>query len=102
MRLRIKQSRPGSLNDAIRLSVELDAYYKTERRGELRMIESTERDHVKSAQPLELINLMTKMQTQLDKLEKQVQNQNWRQREHTLQVSDKKPSDEVNCYYCKN
>ena len=101
MRLRIKQSRPGSLNDAIRLSVELDAYYKTERRGELRLVESTEHDDVKSAQPLELIDLMTKMQSQLDKLEKQVQSQNWRPREHTLQARDKKTSDGVICYYCK-
>lgn len=71
MRLRIKQSRPGNLNDAIRLAVELDAFFKTEKRGDLRMIESDE-----SAQPqtTQLMDLMKAMQTKLDKLEIQVQN----------------------------
>lgn len=36
MHLRIKQSRPKKFNEAIRLAVELDAYYKTEKRSHLR------------------------------------------------------------------
>ncbi|CAC5385150.1 unnamed protein product [Mytilus coruscus] len=48
MRLRIKQSRPKGLNDAIRLAVELEAYNKTESRtmkslGHLRQTTSDER-----------------------------------------------------------
>lgn len=71
MRVRIKQSRPKIQNYAIRLSVELDAYFKTKKRGDLRMIESDER-----AQPrtTKLLDLMKAMQIKLDKLEKQVQN----------------------------
>lgn len=57
MRLRIKQNRPENLNDAIRLAVELDSYYRTERRGDLRMIEGKERECDQPAQSTELIEL---------------------------------------------
>ncbi|XP_065927594.1 uncharacterized protein [Magallana gigas] len=100
MRLRIKQNRPENLNDAIRLAVELDAYYRTERRGDLRMIEGKERDCDQPAQSTELIELMTRMQTQLDNLEKQVQDQNIRRR-RTLQLPVRNTNDGVACYYCK-
>lgn len=42
MTLHIKQNRPENLNDAIRLAVKLDAYFKKEKRGNLRMLESNE------------------------------------------------------------
>lgn len=100
MRLRIKQNRPENLNDAIRLAVELDAYYRTERRGDLRMIEGKERECDQPAQSAELIELMTRMQTQLDNLEKQVQDQNIRRR-RTLQLPVRNTNDGVTCYYCK-
>lgn len=96
MRLRIKQSRPENLNDAVRLAVELDAYFKTEKRGDLRMIDSDE-----GAQPqtTQLMDLMVAIQTKLEKLEKQVQN-GVRQRRPT-QTSGENLSNGVVCYYCK-
>lgn len=41
MCLRIKQSRLRSLNDVIRLAIESGGFYRTGRRGELRMIQRT-------------------------------------------------------------
>lgn len=43
---------------------------------------------------------MTRMQTQLDNLEKQVQDQNIRRR-RTLQLPVRNTNDGVTCYYCK-
>ena len=36
MRIRIKQSRPTNLNEAIKLAVELEAYNRAERKSHLR------------------------------------------------------------------
>jgi hypothetical protein len=36
MRIRIKQSRPGNLNEAIKLAVELEAYNRAEHKSHLR------------------------------------------------------------------
>lgn len=80
MLLRIKQNRPENLYDTIRLAVELDAYYGTEMRGDLRMVEGKERKCDQTAQSTELIELMTRMQTQLNNLERQIHDQNFRRR----------------------
>ena len=52
MRLRIKQSKPATLNDAIRQAVELEAFVKVEEeikelRGYLRPVEATETEQSK-------------------------------------------------------
>ena len=98
MRLRIKQSRPENLNDAIRLAVELDAYFKTERRGDLRMIDNV--SSAQSAQMTELVELMRKMQSKLDTLEKEVHDRSYNQ-DLAMQASNRSRNSGVVCYYCK-
>lgn len=72
MRLRIKQSRPQSLNEATRLAVELDAYYKTEKRSHIRALDSHEQAPAETANSDDLYALMQKMQNKLENLENQV------------------------------
>ncbi|CAC5398065.1 unnamed protein product [Mytilus coruscus] len=70
MRLRIKQSRPKGLNDAIRLAVELEAYNKAESRtmksmGHLRQTTSDERTEASNSPDTvaSMENMATWMQT---------------------------------------
>lgn len=66
MRLRIKQSRPQNLNEAIRLAVELDAYYKTEKRSHLHSVNFTKPTGENESQSKDLFEMM---QTLQDKIE---------------------------------
>ena len=65
MRLKIKQARPSSLNDAIQRAVELDAFNRAEKRGTetVRWME-----HKSSASPLKLEKLIEAMQKSIDTL----------------------------------
>jgi hypothetical protein len=96
-RLHIKQGRPENLNDAIRLFVELDAYFKTERRGDLRMVDNV--SSAQSAQMTELVELMRKMQSKVDTLGKEVHDRAYNQ-ELSLQASNRRCNSVV-CYCCK-
>ena len=65
MRLKIKQARPSSLNDAIQRAVELDAFNRAEKRRteNVRWME-----HKSSASPLKLEKLIEAMQKSIDTL----------------------------------
>lgn len=73
MRLRIKQSRPQNLNEAIRLAEEFDAYYKTEKKSHIRAFDSHEQAKTQTANSNDLYAPLQRMQNKPENLEKQVQ-----------------------------
>ncbi|KAH3769556.1 hypothetical protein DPMN_170829 [Dreissena polymorpha] len=64
MRLRIKQARPVSLNDAIRHAVELEAFYRAERTKPDRHVSAVGTDDNK---PMKQMNELQKMVDMLSK-----------------------------------
>ncbi|MCG8047963.1 MAG: RNase H-like domain-containing protein, partial [Candidatus Thiodiazotropha endolucinida] len=66
MRLRIKQARPSDLNDAVRHAVELEAFYRAEKRHQ-GQVRTTSTDQSAQAEAI------TSLQKTVEKLEKMVQ-----------------------------
>ncbi|KAH3788470.1 hypothetical protein DPMN_166614 [Dreissena polymorpha] len=64
MRLRIKQARPVSLNDAIRHAVELEAFYRAERTKPDRHVSAVGTD---DNEPMKQMNELQKMVDMLNK-----------------------------------
>lgn len=79
MRLRVKQSRPQSLNEAIRLAVELDAYYKTEKRSHLHSVNFTKPTSEIESQSKDLVEMMQTLQDKIESLEKRIEEKGKRQ-----------------------
>ena len=65
MRLRIKQARPSDLNDAVRHAVELEAFYRAEKRHQEQVRTTTTDQNTQE-------EVITSLQRTVDKLEKMV------------------------------
>ena len=109
MRLRIKQTRPRDLNEAIRLAVELEAYAKAEKtdiekRGYYRPIASAEKTNELS----ELTKLVENMGTVMDDMRQEIkqlkENQSQYQKYHPPRKPKAENSDDVKkqatCHNC--
>ena len=80
MRIRIKQSRPQNLNDAIRLAVELETFNRAERRVTegLSYLRTTAADSIagkvsdQTKDQIDMMKLMTDMQKRLSDLQRDV------------------------------
>ena len=85
IRLRIKQSQPATLNDAIRQAVELEAFVKVEEKnkelkGYIRQVEVTEPEQSKTDKELQkLLSRLEELQNEMKELKSQKQGQFARQ-----------------------
>lgn len=108
MRLRIQQSRPYTLNDAVREAIELDAFAKAEKQriqyGHTKPVRTTITEQCSQtktddilAKLLEKIEILMARQPDLDKQDRQIQpSSTMERRRKTPQV----PLDQVTCYGC--
>ena len=85
IRLRIKQSRPATLNDAIRQAVELEAFVKVEEKnkelkGYIRPVDVTEPEQSKTDKELQkLLSRLEELQKEMKELKSQKQGQSAQQ-----------------------
>ena len=85
IRLRIKQSRPATLNDAIRLAVELEAFVKSEEKnkelkGYICTVDVTEPELSKSEKELQkLLGRLEELQKEMKELKSQKHGRSARQ-----------------------
>lgn len=101
MRLRLKQSRPQNLNEAIRLAVELDAYYKTEKRSHVHSVNFTKPTSENESQSKDLFEMMQTLQDKIESLEKRIEEKGKNQGVlEGHRFANTQRSGKVKCYKC--
>ena len=107
MRIRIKQSRPCNLNQAICLAVELEAFYKAEQRNDygrahLRSAAGQDGDHSLNEKEPQLTDILKEFSTKLDKLQKELDEFKTGDRNRPIFSGRNIPKKDKNCYNCGN
>ena len=100
MRLKIKQARPVNLNDAIQRAVELEAFYRAERR-QREIVRSVDTEVSTREQRLEsLIETMQKSMTSLEQEMKNMKRSQYRRQKSDDKGSDSKGKGVRKCFKC--
>ena len=100
MRLKIKQARPVNLNDAIQRAVELEAFYRAERRQK-EIVRSVDTEVSTREQRLEsLIETMQKSMTSLEQEMKNMKRSQYRRQKSDDKGSDSKGKGVRKCFKC--
>ena len=101
MRLRIKQSRPQNLNEAIRLAVELDSYYKTEKKSHLQSVNAMKSTNENESHSQDLFGMMQTLQNKLESLEKRIEHNGSSQNVSERRgIANRRRNGKVKCYNC--